>query len=118
MTKTLLILGSALMLIGCSSSANTATVDGIVGEIVKHAQAGDTGFFAKYLDSSYKGQEKKIVQQIKASGMADNYKTRLEDVSDTKARLNYHYLEKGCHFQIDLEKQNGYWTIKRIWFCR
>ena len=105
---------------------NPVTVDELVGKIVNHAAADDTGFFAKYLDSSSKGQEKQLIEQIKASGMANNYKTHLEDIAEakpatdrlrwlTEARLNYHGLGD---FQIDLEKQNGSWIIKGIWFCR
>jgi hypothetical protein len=59
-----------------------------------------------------------LVEQIKRSGMAENYRSRLEGVSETKARLNYHYLERGCHFQIELEKRDGSWAMKRVWFCR
>jgi hypothetical protein len=118
MRMPVLIFSFLLLLVGCGQAAKTATVDEMVGEIVKHATADDTAFFAEYLDASYKGQEKQLIQQIKASGMSDNYKSRLEGVSETKARLNYHFLEKGCHFQIDLVRQDGVWTIKRIWFCR
>jgi hypothetical protein len=32
--------------------------------------------------------------------------------------LDYHYLEKACHFQIDLAQENGNWKVTRIWFCR
>ncbi len=93
------------------------TVDQMVAEIVKHATADDTDFFVAYLDAPYKEKANQLIQQIKASGMADNYKSRLE-VSETKARLNYHYLERGCHFQIDLMNQDGAWLIQRVWFCK
>ncbi len=118
MSKTLLIMCVGVSLIGCSPSVKAATIDDVVREIVKHAAAGDTEFFAQYMDPSYKGQERRIVEQIKASGMAENYKNRVEYVSEMTARLNYHYLEKGCHFQVDIEKQNGSWIIRKIWFCR
>lgn len=114
----LALIFSLLLLGGCAPAAKTSTADEMVAVIVKHATTDDTAFFAQYMDASYKGQEKKLIGQIKASGMADNYRNRLEGVSETKARLNYHYLEKGCHFQIDLEKQDESWTITRIWFCR
>jgi 5-formaminoimidazole-4-carboxamide-1-beta-D-ribofuranosyl 5'-monophosphate synthetase len=107
-----------LMLAGCSHAAKTATVDEMVGVIIKHADDGDKGFFSQYMDTEFKGHADKLIVMIKASGMADNYKTRLVDVSDAKARLNYHYLEKGCHFQINLERHDGSWIIRRIWFCR
>ena len=94
------------------------TVAGVVGEIVKRAEANDVEFFAMYLDPSYKGQEPKLIQMIKASGMPSNYPARLRHVSDASVRLDYHYLEEGCHFQVDLERKDGVWTIKRIWFCR
>ena len=105
-------------MIGCNSSPKTDTIDGIVGEIIKHATAADTAFFAQYMDASAKSQAPQILKQIIASGMTTNYTNRLETVSETKARLNYHYIEKGCHFQIDLERQDGSWVIRRIWFCR
>jgi hypothetical protein len=118
MRKPVLICSFLLLLGGCAQAIRTATVDELVGEIVKHATVDDTAFFADYLGASYKGQEKQLIQQIKASGMADNYKSRLEGVSETKARLDYDYLEKRCHFQIELVKLDDSWTIKRIWFCR
>lgn len=117
MKRLFLVIGLLFMLVACSQAPRIASIDDMVGEIVKRAKADDTAFFAKYVDPSIKGQERKLIEQIKASGMMDNYKSRLE-VSDSKARLNFHYLEKGCHFQIDLEKQNGSWLITRIWFCR
>jgi len=70
------------------------------------------------MDASAKGQAQRMLEQIKASGMATNFTSQLEDLSETKARLNYHELEKGCHFQVDLEKRDGLWIIRRIWFCR
>ncbi len=111
------IVSLVLLLGGCRQAAKSLTVDEMVAEIVQHAMADDTAFFAKYLDAPYKGQAKQLIQQIQASGMADNYQSRLE-ITDAKARLNYHYLEKGCHFQIDLERHDGNWTIQRMWFCR
>ena len=107
-----------LLLLGVRGHAvMTGTVDELVAEIVQHAAADDMAFFSAYLDESSKGQAAQLIQQIKASGMADNFKSRLE-TSDTEGRLNYHDLKRGCHFQIDLAKQDGAWSIKRIWFCR
>jgi len=105
-------------MIGCRPSPKAETIDGLVGEITKHASADDTAFFAQYMDASAKSQAPQILKQIKASGMTTNSTNRLETVSETKARLNYHYIEKGCHFQVDLEKQDGFWVIRRIWLCR
>jgi hypothetical protein len=104
--------------VGCSSSPKKETIDGLVTEIGKHAAADDTAFFAHYMDASAKGQAPQMLKQIKASDMASNFTNRLETISDTKSRLNYHYLERGCHFQVDLEKQDGLWVIRRMWFCR
>ena len=42
----------------------------------------------------------------------------LQAVSEKEVRLNYHYLERGCHFQIAIVWQNGSWVIKGIWPCR
>ena len=112
-----LLISLLLALTSCTQAAKMVTVDQMVAEIVKHATADDTDFFVAYLDAPYKEKANQLIQQIKASGMADNYKSRLE-VSETKARLNYHYLERGCHFQIDLMNQDGAWLIQRVWFCK
>jgi hypothetical protein len=93
-----------------------ATLEEVVRQIVERAKADDVAFFSKYVD---KGLEKQLIEQIKISGMADNYKTRLRDESETKARLDYHLDKKPfCHFQVDLEKRDGSWFLKRIWPCR
>jgi hypothetical protein len=54
---------------------------------------------------------------INASGMTNNFNARTT-VNGAEARMDYHDLSTGCHFQIDLQKQGGDWTIKRICFCR
>lgn len=55
---------------------------------------------------------------IGKSGMPENYRDRLEQRSDNAAHLNYHDLECGCHFQVDLKKQDGAWRVDRVWLCR
>lgn len=102
----------------CRESANSGSIDQVVREIVDRANSNDTQYFERVLDKPYKGQEEKLIGMIKRSEMLTNYKERLEMRSDVTARLNYHYLEKGCHFQVDLARENGTWIIKRIWFCR
>ena len=97
---------------------SSKTIEQIVIEIVKKAELKDTGYFQNLLDTPYKKMTEQITKQINNSGMIINYKEHLEMKSNNTARLNYHYLEKGCHFQIDLIKHGNNWKISRVWFCR
>lgn len=108
------------------------SIDKLVTEIVVRAKADDKETFGKYLVAHRDGdlpgdyekraekQSQKLIEMVLRSDMENNYKQRLEHISSSNARLNYHYLEKGCHFQIELEKieEYGTWHIKNIWFCR
>ena len=96
----------------------TDRVGPLVREIVTRAKKGDTAYFAPLMDQACKGQETNLVAMIQRSGMSTNYATRCRLETNGTGRLDYHYLEQGCHFQIDLAKTNNTWTIKRIWFCR
>jgi len=101
-----------------AAPAVTNEVGALVGKMVTRAQKGDTAYFAPLMDPHYKGKETNLVEMIQRSGMATDYVGRCTLHTNGTGRLNYHYLERGCHFQIDLAKTNQTWTIKRIWFCR
>ena len=90
----------------------------LVTDIVTKADAGDTAYFAAHMGPHYLGQETNLVEMIKRSGMATNYTERLTLNTNGTGRLNYHYLERGCHFQIDITMTNDSWTIRQILFCR
>jgi len=113
----------------------------LVKEIVNKAKAGDAAYFAPKIKGYYKeaetnlvdmssqaargrrplyrpGSETNLVDMILRSGMETNYTARCFFTTNGTGRLNYHYPEKKCHFQIDLVKTNDTWTINRIWFCR
>jgi hypothetical protein len=90
----------------------------LVTNIVVHATAGDAAFFAPLLDEHYRGRETNLVKMIRSSGMQTNYTERCAITTNGTGRLDYHYLELGCNFQIDLVQTNGTWNISRIWFCR
>jgi hypothetical protein len=110
-----------LALVACAIlavSAATNELDALVREIVTRAEKGDTTYFAPLMAPHYRGQETNLIAMIRHSGMATNYADRSTLNTNGTGRLNYHYLERGCHFQIDLSKSNETWTIKRIWFCR
>jgi hypothetical protein len=87
-------------------------------EIAAKASAGDSKYFESLMDEPYKGQSEKLIEQVKRSEIQANYKQRFRQLSPTAGRLDYHYLEKACHFQIDLAQENGNWKVTRIWFCR
>lgn len=92
----------------------TATVQ----ELVDKANAGDQEYFKALLDESYRTQVARLIEMIKRSEIKQNHKKRFKTQPDGTGRLNYHYLEKGCHFQVDLKKTDGKWEVTRIWFCR
>ncbi|MFH2045723.1 MAG: hypothetical protein ABIK92_11320 [Pseudomonadota bacterium] len=104
--------------LGCSKETKSRNLDELVLYIVQKANENDTKYFEKYLDESYKGQSSKLIGMIKKSEMLSNYKKHFSETLQNTANLNYHYLKKGCHFQIDLIKNNDGWKINRIWFCR
>jgi hypothetical protein len=110
-----------LVLVICAALATPSATNGIaalVTTIVAKADKGDAAYFAPHMDSHYRGRETDLVAMIRRSGMATNYVRRCTLNANGTGRLDYHYLERGCHFQIDLSKTNDTWRIKRIWFCR
>jgi hypothetical protein len=93
-------------------------LDRLVAQIVTEAGTTNIPFFAPHMDQAYKGRETDLIGMINQSGMPTNYLTRYHLETNGTARLDYHLLERGCNFQIDLAMTNGDWNIRRIWFCR
>lgn len=93
-------------------------IAGLVKEIVEKAEASDATYFTPMMDPHYAGKETNLVVMIRRSGMMTNYAERCTLSTNGTGRLNYHFLERGCHFQIDLLKSNDTWRVQRIWFCR
>ena len=106
------------VIVGCDTESRARSIDDLVKMVTDRAEAGDTQFFESLLDKPYKGKSPQLIEMIKRSGMLTNFKQRLTKQPDGTGRLNYHYLEKGCYFQIDLLEHDGVWRITRIWFCR
>jgi len=115
LTTCILLLGTCAVL---AASGGANEVAALITQIVTRAEKGDAAYFAPYMDKNDTGQETYLVAMIQRSGMATNYMSRCTVNTNGTGNLNYHYLERGCHFQIDLAKTNETWTIKRIWFCR
>lgn len=112
-----------VMLTGCSVSTPSIvqpsdSLGTAVQQLVTKADADDQKYFKAFLDESYKNQSAKLVTMIKRGEINLNYKQRFTKRLDGTGRLDYHYLEKGCHFQIDLRQKDGAWEVTRIWFCR
>jgi hypothetical protein len=89
-----------------------------VADLVHHAQAGDTNHLTALLSSPAPGVAAQVALMIQRSGMLTNYTERLRSFSPTEARLDYHYPEKGCHFQVSLEMRGSAWEVARIQLCR
>lgn len=111
------------VLAGCSAISPSAVqstdpLNATVQELATKANAGDQEYFKALLDDSYKTQAARLIEMIKRSEIKQNYKQRFTERPDGTGRLNYHYLEKGCHFQVDLKKTDTKWKVTRIWFCR
>jgi len=120
--KTIIILMS-VMLVGCSATSpsaveSTDSLKATVQELSAKANAGDQKYFEALLDESYKTKAAGLIEMIKRSEIEQNYKQRFTERPDGTGRLDYHYLEKGCHFQVDLKKTDEQWKVTRIWFCR
>lgn len=102
------------MALGCSAAApGGATIGDVVTNLVQHARRGDQAFFTLVA----KGPAAEIMSMVQRSGMETNFVERLQKKSDSTARLDYHMLERGCHFQVDLRKDTN-WVVASIWLCR
>jgi hypothetical protein len=113
---------AGLLLAGCGATAasqpEAQSLKEAVTTLVQHAQAGDTRYFSGLMPSPTPGAAAQLVAMVRRSGMLTNYTERLHARSPTEARLDYHYLEKGCHFQVSLVKENSAWKVKQIGLCR
>jgi hypothetical protein len=112
-----------LMLTGCSATAPSPaqpddSLGAVVQQLVAKAEAGDLKYFTSLLGKAHGDQSPVLVDMIRRSDISENYKQRFSTRPDGSGRLNYHYLEKGCHFQVDLRKNDVGWETTRIWFCR
>ncbi len=107
---------------GCSAGARNGLTGQSVGQVVTNivafAQAGKTTCFTPVFEPLGDLQTPQLFGMIQRSGMLTNYSGRLQMQSAVKARLDYHYIERGCHFQVDLQKNGSTWRVTRIWFCR
>jgi hypothetical protein len=90
----------------------------LVAAIVNRARANDVSFFETHLRLSSKDKAGELVAMVLRSGMLDNFRYQIEPVSPRSVRLDYHYLERGCHFQIELRLTQNGWDISGMEFCR
>jgi hypothetical protein len=93
-------------------------LEAAVAGLVQHAQAGDTNYFNGFLAAPNPVIAGQLVGMVQRSGMLTNYSERLHASSATTARLDYHYPEKGCHFQVTLSKQGATWHVTGLGLCR
>ena len=115
-------LTALILVVGCGASSQGPLAGSSIGEVVTNVvqavNAGDTNRFTKLLDSQASAQVPQLFGMVQRSGIPTNYPSRLQFPSSGQARLNYHDLPRGCHFQIDLQKDVAGWRVTRIWFCR
>lgn len=71
-----------------------------------------------YIDEPYKDKTVEISLMIKKSNLPKTYEEHIEKIDETLYGLNYHQLDKGLHFQVDIENIEDKYFIKRIWLCR
>ena len=71
-----------------------------------------------YIDESDKDKTIEISLMIKKSNLPETYEKHIEKIDETLYRLNYHQLDKGLHFQVDIKNIDDKYFIKRIWLCR
>ncbi len=116
----------ACVALTCLSGCNLATrntltgqtVGDVVTNIVKFAQAGSTAPFMPMFEPHDDLSALKLLGMIQRSGMLTNYASRIESCPEGRARLDYHYLERGCFFQVDLQRDGDRWRVTRIFLCR
>jgi hypothetical protein len=71
-----------------------------------------------YIDEADKDKTVEISLMIKKSNLPQTYEQHLEKIDETSYRLNYHQLDKDLNFQVDIEKIEDKYFIKRIWLSR
>ena len=110
------------LLSGCraeSAEISGESIGALVTNLVKQADASETALLASVLQPGDKVTEvSSLMPMIQRSGMLTNYLERLEQHSTTNARLNYHWLERHCHFQVELANTGALWRVTRIGYCR
>ncbi len=113
---------AGLLLAACEgaveSKPQAQSLGAAVTNLFERAQAGDINYFTALVVSPAPGSAAGLMAMVRRSGMLTNYTERLHSTSPTEARLDYHYLEKGCHFQVNLAKQGSAWQVTGIWPCR
>lgn len=118
----LLCVGSPVVLAEMPGSeaqgAEPRDIAALVAELVGRAKADDATYFGARMDPGQSGQAEVVADMIRRSGMATNFAERCTFSTNGTARLDYHMLERRCHFQVDLVNSNGIWTARRFWFCR
>ncbi|MBN1475492.1 hypothetical protein JXA47_01940 [Candidatus Sumerlaeota bacterium] len=100
--------------------AHDLALGDVVQMIADQAEAGNTGYFAQLLEAP-EGMDDAVAQliaQIVSSEIAETYRDHISERSDSACHLDYHWLERGCHFQVDLSRSGYHWFVERIWFCR
>ncbi len=111
-----------LVLAGCFRPATAGyageDLGALITNVVQHADAGDDGYFDPLLRGHEAGETAHAIEMIRASGMLTNYMSRFQTNSAATLRLGYCDPCRGCHFQIDLFKEDQTWRLDRIWFCR
>jgi hypothetical protein len=94
------------------------SVGDVVTNLAQHANAGDTNYFSSLLGPSHASETSHLLAMIQRSGMVTNYSRRVRRTSPTLARLDYCDIERGCHFQVEMQKESGGWSVSGIWLCR
>ena len=90
----------------------------LAAELVAKANAGDSLYFQNLMGGADKEQAAKLMEMIKKSGMETNCRERFTEDPVGIGHLNYHDLERGCHFQMKLSPTEGRWAVDKVSFCR
>ena len=120
--RTACLLTSVMLLSGCAAgleapSMGASSVEGVVVQLASWAEANDTAALKAYMDNPSIQTPADLAKMIRKSDIKNTYGKKLS-TEGFSARLNYHDLAKGLHFQVDMDKRSDVWTVSRIWFCR
>jgi hypothetical protein len=100
-------------------SADDLALEEAVQRIAERAEEGNTDFFAPLLgDPATAESVMQMIEQIRISEIAETYRDHISERSSSACHLDYHWLERGCHFQVDLVRGSAEWHVERIWLCR
>ena len=103
---------------GCSRGFQAHSVAELCQEVAARADAEDELFFQAYMSEAERSEVGSLIGMVKRSKIAFSYTERLHEERDGSFRLDYHWLEQGCSFQIEGTQSDGTWRLCRIWFCR